>query len=414
MQADAPPLGEGNRGPSIKSTAGVLGLALLLRTLVVVVWVRQHGAALLFQRGIEMDLLARSLLLGHGLASPFGGSTGSTAFIAPAYPILVAAAYRVFGVATSASACVIMGMQIAAGLATIWLLMHVARACFGERAAMLAGLFWAVSPPLLFLPTIFWETSLSICLLMGLIALALKVHKQPTAWLMAGLGAYCGLGALVNPALLLSAGAIAAVACWRRTTLRNAVLAGAAFAAVFCAWPIRNAMVFHAFVPLRTTVGFELWMGNHPGSRGFLDESLFPMFNSHELNLYLQQGEIAYTDGKAALALRFIEAQPRTFAALTLRRVVRFWTGTGTKGGSSFLALHATVSTCFGLCGLLLLLRRRRGWLALLLGVPLLLFPLPYYITHAEFRYRMVIDPVVTLLGAYAVTEFLRSKRMLN
>jgi hypothetical protein len=37
--------------------------------------------------------------------------------------------------------------------------------------------------------------------------------------------------------------------------------------------------------------------------------------------------------------------------------------------------------------------------------LPLLLFPIPYYITHAEFRYRLNIDPVLTVLAAYAVTQ---------
>ena len=34
--------------------------------------------------------------------------------------------------------------------------------------------------------------------------------------------------------------------------------------------------------------------------------------------------------------------------------------------------------------------------------LPLMVFPLPYYITHAEFRYRLVIDPLLTILAAYA------------
>jgi hypothetical protein len=42
---------------------------------------------------------------------------------------------------------------------------------------------------------------------------------------------------------------------------------------------------------------------------------------------------------------------------------------------------------------------------ALLFTLPLLIFPLPYYITHAEFRYRLVIDPLLTILAAYAVTR---------
>jgi len=42
---------------------------------------------------------------------------------------------------------------------------------------------------------------------------------------------------------------------------------------------------------------------------------------------------------------------------------------------------------------------------AVLMALPLLLFPLPYYITHAEFRYRLNIDPLLTILAAYAVTQ---------
>jgi hypothetical protein len=39
---------------------------------------------------------------------------------------------------------------------------------------------------------------------------------------------------------------------------------------------------------------------------------------------------------------------------------------------------------------------------AALFLLPLLLFPLPYYITHAEFRYRLVVDPLLTILAASA------------
>jgi hypothetical protein len=39
------------------------------------------------------------------------------------------------------------------------------------------------------------------------------------------------------------------------------------------------------------------------------------------------------------------------------------------------------------------------------MALPLLLFPFPYYITHAEFRYRLNIDPVLTILAAYAATQ---------
>jgi hypothetical protein len=167
-------------GTEIVRMIVVLAVALLLRLLVLVAWVRQFGVTFLFQRGLEMSWLARSLLEGKGLSSPFGVPTGPTAFIAPAYPIMVAGIFKVFGVDSSASAYVVLALHIAASLVTIWLLLMLGRRLFNERVGLVAGMFWAISPPLLFLPTIFWETSFSICLLLGLIAVALWVRQRPT------------------------------------------------------------------------------------------------------------------------------------------------------------------------------------------------------------------------------------------
>jgi len=302
--------------------------------------------------------------------------------------------------------------HIAANLLTIWLMMHIARKLFNRSTALLAGIVWAISPPLLFLPTIFWDTSLSICLLMGLLALVLHYRQRPSsgAWIL--LGVYCGVAVLINLAMVFLLLTVLGWLAWqqRRAPLRNVTLGILTFAIVFSPWPIRNARVFHAFVPLRTTVGFELWMGNHEGSTGYLQEPLFPMYNAAELNDYKQRGEIGYAQNKSQLARTYIEQHPATFAALTARRIFRFWTGTGNSNGSAIFALHATLTSILGILGLwpwLAFGKQRRG-LGTLFAIPLLLFPLPYYITHAEFRYRLVIDPLLTILAAYAVVTLYR------
>ena len=354
-----------------------------------------------------MGLLAHSLLAGLGLSSPFGGSTGPTAFIAPGYPLLTAAVFRVFGEGTRLSAAVMMSGQAVVGVVTVWLLMHVARSLFGQRTALVAGLLWSCSPPLLWIPTIFWDTSLSLCLAMGLLALVLRLRDgvSPRRWLL--LGVYCALAALINPALLPVLAACLLWLAWQTpsTSRRSALLAGLSFAIVFAPWPLRNARVFHAFVPLRTTVGFELWMGNHEGASGYLEERLFPMYNQAELAEYRRLGEIGYTAHKSALARQYVESHPARFLQMTGLRLLRFWTGTGTKGGSLFFALHACLTSGFGLAGLWLFWRRQSHRLAVLLAAPLLLFPLPYYCTHAEFRYRLVLDPILTLLASYFAVE---------
>ena len=390
-----------------RATWTILAVALIARLLALWNAIAAHPHNWLYSRGIEMGLLANSLLHGQGYSSPFGGSTGPTAFIAPGYPTLIAGIFAIFGAYSFASALAIMGLQILVGLLTIWLMMHIACKMLDDRTTTLAGAFWAVSPPLLFIPTIFWETSISACILPGMIALALRCRRTPTTQVWALMGASCGVAALINPALLPALLAILAWAAWQtRGVARIAPAIGlAALLVVFAAWPIRNAYRFHAFIPLRSTVGFELWMGNRPGATGFLDESVFPMYNQQELASYKSKGELAYTRDKSEAAMDYIREKPGVFLKMSLRRFFRFWTGTGNSIENPFYWLHAGLTTTLGFAGIVLLYRGRMRSFATLMALPLLLFPLPYYITHAEFRYRLNIDPILTILAAFAVTQ---------
>ena len=390
-----------------RSTWVVLTVALLARLAALRSAIQDHPHDWLFSRGIEMGLLANSLLHGLGYSSPFGGSTGPTAFIAPGYPTLIAAIFLVFGTYSFPSAIAIMVLQTFVSLLTIWLMMWIAREMLNDATAKLAGGFWAVSLAVIFIPTIFWETSLSECALIGMIALALRIQRAPSTRGWVGMGAGCAVVALINPALLPSLLTIMGWLAWQtRKTSRTAPLIGLlTLVLVFLPWPIRNAVRFHAFIPLRSTVGFELWMGNRPGATGYLDESLFPMYNKQELASYVSMGEVAYTQEKSEEAKAYIFANPGTFVRMSLRRCWRFWTGTGNSSGSVFYVLHAVLTSGFGLAGLWILFRRRMYSFATLAALPLLVFPLPYYITHAEFRYRLVIDPLLTILAAYAVTR---------
>jgi hypothetical protein len=193
----------------------ILALALLLRLLVLWFAVVRFPHNWLYSRGIEQGTLAQSLVTGHGFSSPFGGSTGPTALLSPGYPAVIALFFPVFGSFTFTAAIAIMVMQLLFSVATVLLIMHVALRCFGTWTANLAGTFWAVSLPLLWMPTIFWETCLSAMLLVGMIALALRCEERPMGLLWAGLGAYCGLAALVNPALLLSLLALLGWTAWQ-------------------------------------------------------------------------------------------------------------------------------------------------------------------------------------------------------
>ena len=388
----------------------VLATGLLLRLLVAGIILLSYPRNWLYTRGMEMGLLAKSLLAGQGLGSPFGGSTGPTAFIAPGYPLIIAGIFRIFGVYSFASVLVVLALQIAINGVTLWLGMQVAQELFDPAVAVVCGWIWACSFPLLWLPTIFWDTSISICALTGFFCLALWMRRKPARGQWLWMGAACGLLGLLNPALLPTLLGVMAWTAWQTwSRYRSGFLLALLIAAlIYAPWPLRNARVFHALVATRTTVGFELWMGNRPGSTGFLDESVFPMFNQSELADYKRMGEIAYTAHKSQLAKDYIKNHRARFAELTLRRIGRFWMGRGTQGGSWLFVAHSTIESALGLAGLGLLFRRRRRADALLFVVLVLIFPIPYYMTHAEFRYRLIIDPEMAVLTAYALVSLYR------
>jgi Dolichyl-phosphate-mannose-protein mannosyltransferase len=386
-------------------TLAVIALALLLRLLILWFVIARFPHNWLYSHGIELGTLAQSLVAGHGLSSPFGGSTGPTALLAPGYPAIIALFFRIFGSFSFTAAVAVMVMQLLFSLMTVLLIMHIARRCFGICAANLAGTFWAVSLPLIWMPTIFWETCLSTLLLVGMMALALHSEQRPSGLLWALMGAYSGLAALVNPSLLPPLLALLGWAAWQtRKTLWYLPVALLALCVVFAPWPIRNARVLHAFIPLRSTVGFELWVGNRAGASGFLDESQFPIFNRRQYDQYAANGEVAYMGDKSALAKAYIRRHPGEFLRLSAVRFVRFWTGTGNKDGSAIFTLHAVLTTSLGFMGIWRLVREGRLRLAVLFLLPLMVFPLPYYITHAEFRYRLVVDPLLAIVAAYALT----------
>ncbi len=71
------------------------------------------------------------------------------------------------------------------------------------------------------------------------------------------------------------------------------------------------------------------------------------------------------------------------------------------------MVAYASGTALLGLAGLLMLFRSERQT-AILFLLPLVLLPLPYYVTHPDYRFRCVIDPMLTVLAAYAVQTLLR------
>ena len=375
----------------------ILTIAIVARLATILVYAHKQRFPDLRHLGYEDIYIALSLDSGHGFSSPFGFPSGPTALLAPGYPLLIAGVIHLLGTGPIAAGMLIF-FQMFVSLVTLWLVMRVARQYFGTRTSNLAGFLFAICEPMLFAPLYIWDTCLSALILTAAIAVAPSLDRSNQRLVLAGIGT--AIAILINPALALVLFAILFWSAWRGRFFPW--LGIAAFLVAFSPWPIRNAFVMHSFIPLRTSFGYELWIGNHPGADGNLPKDLSPRDNLSERRLFLENGEIRYVQLKRSLAWSYISAHPIESAQLSGKRFIRFWAGTGEAPASPS---HKTLSlSVLSFAGLALLWRRRQTFI--LFAIPLLIFPLPYYITHAEVRYQFVVDPLLAILAAYVCESF--------
>ncbi|HET6170082.1 MAG TPA: hypothetical protein VFE01_07875, partial [Terracidiphilus sp.] len=305
-----------------------------------------------FQFGWEAGRIGRALATGRGYADPFGnsylGHTGATAWLPPLYPLLMAGVFKVFGVYTSASAWVLLTINSALSAGTVLAVWEIAVRCFSRRNAVWSAWLWALYPAAMqYAVRWIWEMTLTAAIFAWVIVLALRMRGidageaagsktnpatqtgQTARWILfAVLWAAIALSNSTLLVFLPVCGVWILMGDWgRRHALRDAVLAGLVFLACLAPWEMRNYEVFHAFIPLRGNLGVEAYLGNGPGSNGFLKAYDHPNLAPNQFRLYAQMGEVRYAKMRGALAEAYIHAHPGHFAADCAKRIYFFWAG---------------------------------------------------------------------------------------
>jgi hypothetical protein len=185
-------------------------------------------------------------------------------------------------------------------------------------------------------------------------------------------------------------------------------------------WTVRNYVVFRRFIPLRSNLGFELYIGNNENYDERNRALPAAITDDRERLRYLRMGEMAFVDEERRKALAFMESHPRVELQLFAKRFVAFWMGTAApletflKSDSLLICvvLLGNFLTAVGaLLGVVILFLRRSAYMFPLAAFPVV-FPLLYYVTHTSLRYRHPIDPVVLLLTAIAAAIVLRRDRV--
>ena len=368
--------------------------------------------------GAETGAVAAAIAEGRGFSSPLRMvRTGPTAWFAPLYPYLLAGIFTFFGVYSYLSNLIIHVFDIACSAFTCWPIAVIATRAFGKRTGIAAAWAWVFLPTAIFYPVVWvWDTSLAALWMAILIAATLKLRGSGRMSWWLGYGALWSAGAMINPSLL---SVLPFLACWALWPVRKRVkpaakLASAAamvFALGIVPWTIRNYVVFHQFIPLRSNFGLELWLGNNPDVPDTWTQWLHPNDNLDEALKYARMTELPYMAEKEREAWAFIRSRPLDTARFMLHRFANHWLGIWDTPADLwptapwYLKLTIVSNCLFALLAWMgaLFAYRTRNLAAYPMAMVMLIFPLTFYLTHTSLRYRFPMDPVMQILAVFAV-----------
>ena len=391
----------------------VVSLALVIRLLVVALVIPEVSAPTFDHNafGWEMGWTARSIFLGRGFTSPFLPVTGPTALVPPIYPYLVAGMFRLFGLYTPAAAFAILGFNSICSALTCIPLFFLVRNALNQRLARITVFSWAIYPfAVYFSADRVWDYALTALLLTCCLLVAQKLHLHGiSAWL--GFGVLYGATVLCNPSVATLLPPLLLIAMYKVWTVRGAwkskgLVAMLAFVAVCTPWTVRNHQVMHANFFMRDGFWIEFYAGNNGDTTESNSAWAHPASDAAEMRKYQTMGEMAYIAEKHELAVNFVSHHPWFFAGSCVHRFVRFWTGYWSFS-KSYLKYEPLDVPNFPFCVFLVwaMLRGvRRLWqespgAALPFILAILIFPLPYYLTHSSMDYRQPLEPAIIVLA---------------
>jgi 4-amino-4-deoxy-L-arabinose transferase-like glycosyltransferase len=232
-------------GPRLghRRAAEIFAVAVAVRIAYLLIFLRNYHPQTDAQHYID---IATSVAHGHGFAAKYPyGFEHATAFRPPLYPLILGAAFAMFGVHLA----VAQALNVVIGSAVVVLIALLATRVGGARAGLIAAVLATIYPPLLANDGV--PLSEPTGLLVMLLAIWALLAGRP-GW--AGVAA--GLLVLTRPSAQLFVPLIALV-LWRQAGLRRALGFTVIAVAVVAPWVIRNETIFDRPV-IVTSNGFNL------------------------------------------------------------------------------------------------------------------------------------------------------------
>jgi uncharacterized membrane protein YpjA len=316
--------------PVRASSEEIVGpLVVVVTVIIASTWASVSSASMASDRtlhlGGEYRCIAESIVAGRGFSDPFGIPTGPTAWMPPVFPALMAAVLKAFGSIEAVAVAVVMLQN----LVLVYMGLIVIRFASGpnsprgSRIVVLAAYMVVISFNYYFYFQFTHDhvaVGLWICVFVDLADRFWGRSPRPDAIALWGLVG--GLSALTAPVLGPVWAALTMMLAFAAKRIRWITASGLIAFAIVVPWMIRNAMVFHRLVPIKSNLAFELYQSQCLEKDGVLRyvtgfSHPYLSANGIERRLYRQQGEMVYMDQKRRAFLRSVREDPSGY----MRRV---------------------------------------------------------------------------------------------
>ena len=250
--------------------AAILCLAVALRLAMIFTLATYRGDA----GAYEHAEIAASLVRGEGFCFAFFHDRPlPSSHQAPAMPLLLAAAYAIFGSGSPVAHWVLQLVNVALGVASTAAMFSIARRLWNERVGLWAAAGLAIYLPFIYMATRIQSINWSIGWLLVTLALMLSLRERATAWKAIAVGVCAALGILGEPILLLPLAMfwllpLAARLGGKPLAWQTLIVSGVAAAVVIAPWTIRNYHVHGRVVAVKSTFWYVFWQGNNAHATG--------------------------------------------------------------------------------------------------------------------------------------------------
>lgn len=356
-------------------------------------------------------------------ADPFGRPTGATAHVPPAYPLITAGIFRLFGYGF-ASALVRDAVMIV-GFGLLYASLPAAGSALGLGwiPGAISG-FIAAAFPIFRSCEVFRsrDESLAALILCWLTVLFFRMCSGNASRMRdaAVFGAGWGILLLIQPATLLVLLAFGLIWMVRMgmgaRSARQALTAAAIVVLLLAPWTVRNYRQFGKWFFMRDNAGLELRVSFGPRAEPTLTgnlesgwyQAVHPTLSDTALAEVRRLGEIGFNREMQSEALAWMASHPARVAQLIATRFALFWTD---WPRTPITFVERSVLSILAWTGLAMTWRSGLRLQTIVLGAVLASYPVTYYLDQYSPRYVIAICFALFIPAGYAIERVFCARR---